>query len=449
MVAVSFVAVVLFFDPARMRRDYPRFPLLRSPRAHRTAAAIAAAAPVASSVLLALCLVAGLLGSQAALKNPLPTFLWIFWWVGVAFASALVGDVWQVLSPWDAVFGWMEQLHARLHRGRRLDLGFAYPKWLGYWPALVFFLIFAWMELAWSGRVVPARLAAAVIAYSAVTWLGMFLFGREAWRAHGETFAIVFGILGRFAPIAPDRNREGGLELRPYGVGLLEEHPLTLSMTAVVVAMLSTVTFDGLLETPLWGAIDESILNRPDNSPLWTVLFLTDGGALRLGRTVGLILFVGLFFGAYYEFCRLMSIATVGTGRDGGALARRFVLTLVPIAIAYEIAHYFAYFVQGIQYAIPILSDPLGRGWNLLGTAGYQIDLTLVSPRLEWYVAVGAIVVGHIVAVYLAHAVAVGVFPERRAALRSQIPMVAFMVGYTMLSLWILSQPIIETAAAG
>jgi hypothetical protein len=448
VVALSFAMVALFLDPARARRDYPRLPLLRSPRAHRIAEALATFARVLSAALLILLPIAGLVGSQSALRNPMPTFFWILWWVGVSFCSALVGDVWSVVNPWDSLFRWFERAYSRVRRGRYPGFGFRYPIWLAFWPAFTLFIAFAWTELAWSGRAVPARLAMVVIAYSAITWVGMLLFGRETWRAQGEVFGIVFGILGRFGPIGAHPQRDGALVLRPYGVGLLDESVRSLSMTALVVAILSTVTFDGLLETPLWGRIDEWILNQPDDSPLWTVLFLTDGGALRLERTIGLALFVLLFLGAYYFFCRLMSIVTVGIASEAGTFSKRFVLTLVPIAIGYQIAHYFAYFALGLQYAIPLLSDPLGWGWDLFGTAHYQIDLTLVGPRLEWYVAVSAVVIGHIFAVYLAHVVAASTFSERRTALRSQIPMLALMVGYTMLSLWILSQPIVETGAA-
>lgn len=119
-----------------------------------------------------------------------------------------------------------------------------------------------------------------------------------------------------------------------------------------------------------------------------------------------------------------------------------FIFSLLPISIAYHIAHYFSYLFNGGQLVIPLLSDPFGFGWDLLGTASYRPDIGLVGPLLQWYVAVAAIVVGHVIAVYLAHATALSTFGERRAALRSQISIVVLMVGYTMLSLWILSQPI-------
>src|SRR5207344_2100817 len=106
-----------------------------------------------------------------------------------------------------------------------------------------------------------------------------------------------------------------------------------------------------------------------------------------------------------------------------GFLLRRFVFTLVPISLAYHVAHYFSYLLIGGQYAIPFLSDPFLLGWNLLGTRSYRVNVGLVDPRLQWYVAVLAIVLGHVIAVWLAHVTALRTFSRSRAALATQFPM--------------------------
>jgi hypothetical protein len=123
------------------------------------------------------------------------------------------------------------------------------------------------------------------------------------------------------------------------------------------------------------------------------------------------------------------------------------VLSLVPIAIAYHLAHYFSLLAIAGQFIIPLASDPFGYGWDLFGTTLYRIDIGLVDARFIWYLAVAAIVIGHIIAVWIGHVTAYGVFHEPRAARRSQYPMLALMIGYTMLSLWILAQPIVEPTA--
>jgi hypothetical protein len=220
-------------------------------------------------------------------------------------------------------------------------------------------------------------------------------------------------------------------------------------MTAFVVALLATVTFDGFLETSLWAQLDLRILNAPPDSSLWTILKLSEAEALRLGRTIGLLACVALFNAVYYAFCQIIVAVTKRTRADVTTIAGHFVLSLVPISLAYHIAHYFSYLAIGGQYIIPSLSDPLGRGSNLFGTAAYQANVGIVSPWLQWSVAVIAVVVGHVIAVAIAHVTALRFYGCRRMALVSQIPMLVLMVSYTMLSLWILSQPIVETAPAG
>ena len=125
-------------------------------------------------------------------------------------------------------------------------------------------------------------------------------------------------------------------------------------------------------------------------------------------------------------------------------VAGYFILSLIPIAIAYHLAHYFSYLLIAGQYIIPLVSDPLGLGWNLFGTIEYRIDIGIVNAKFVWYLAVVAIVFGHAMAVYVAHFMAIRVFFDRKSALRSQFPMLVLMVLYTMISLWILSQPIIS-----
>jgi hypothetical protein len=121
------------------------------------------------------------------------------------------------------------------------------------------------------------------------------------------------------------------------------------------------------------------------------------------------------------------------------------VLSLVPIALAYHLAHYLSFLLIVGQYMIPLASDPFGFDWDLFGTSRYFVNIGIVNARFVWITSVIAIVTGHIVAVWLAHVVALRRFRESHAALRSQIPMLFLMVAYTMLSLWILAQPVVET----
>ena len=124
---------------------------------------------------------------------------------------------------------------------------------------------------------------------------------------------------------------------------------------------------------------------------------------------------------------------------DERPLAPEFLLSLVPIALVYAVAHYFTLLVIQGQYAINLASDPFGFGWDLFGTADYAPNIAPFSPNTVWYVQVGALVAGHVAGLAVAHDRAVTILGERDA-LRSQYAMLALMVVYTVGGLWLLSR---------
>lgn len=198
-------------------------------------------------------------------------------------------------------------------------------------------------------------------------------------------------------------------------------------MVMFVILVLATVTFDGFMATPAWAAIESTLYAA--TSAL---------GSLRLDAisTLALLATPLIFLGVYVSICSWVASAG-GRPDQAGAVARAFVLSLVPIAIGYHLAHYFTYLLIQGQLVVPLASDPFARDWDLLGTAAYRPDIGIVGARFAWYTAVIAIVLGHILAVFVAHVTALREFETRRLALRSQYPMLALMVGYTMVSLWI------------
>jgi hypothetical protein len=385
----------------------------------------------------ALLVSAGLLGAQQPFKNITPIAIWVLWWVGFAFLVAFVGDLWPVLNPWATVYDLVLGVRGRRPPARPLV---AYPARWGVAPAVLLFAGFAWMELSWGGSEVPRSLALVIVAYSACTWAGMTVFGRDVWLAHGELFSVYFGILGRFAPFAArSGNPHGGLVVRPLASGLLVERPVPATMTLFVLLMLASVTFDGVIETPLWAAALHYIRDEAASTPL---------GALpdEILAAGAWAVFAALFALIYWDFVRAMAWSA-GKAAPRRNLSGLFVLTLVPIGIAYHLAHYHSLLLVAGQYAIPLLSDPFGRGWDLFGTTLYRVDFSVVDAASIWYLSVGAIVGGHVIAVYLAHVTALRVYGNPRTALRSQIPMLVLMVLYTMSSLWILSQPVVKAGS--
>src|ERR1700730_12194158 len=408
-------------------------------------------------------IVAGLIGDQTPTRNLAPTAIWIAWWVGFSYLSAFIGDVWCVVNPWAALFEWYEGSFPIQSARRRRHIG--WPGSLGVWPATGLFIAFAWIELVWDGRSVPSHLAWLALGFSAITWVGMRLFGRTTWLRYADPFALAFSVLAKFAPtelrvetrVPAARAAEkdvGAIRgepvdcssyyraaesartwiLRPPGAGLLHTKNVTPSLVVFVIVMLSTVTFDGLMATPLWQRIENS---------LYSALPILGDSRLTLNDTLGLLSFCAIFIAIYRLVATLVANAS-SKRMTAETASRTFVFTLVPIAIAYLVAHYLSYFLIQGQLLIRLASDPFGFGWNMFGTGHFRPDIGIVGARFVWYTSVFAIVLGHVVAISLAHIIALRNLDDPRAAIRSQFPMLILMVAYTMMSLWIVAQPIVE-----
>lgn len=432
-VALSFAILALFVRKPTAGVRSPEYPLVQG----TIPAPVVIIVQVLSVGTLVLIVVAGLFGHQNPFKNIAPVTVWVIYWVGLTLLSAFVGNIWPLLSPWAAAFDLAEGLMRRW-TAKGLTLERRYPAWLGAWPACLLFLIFVWFELVANSRDVPRNIAIALVIYSALTWAGFAVFGRDAWSRNGEAFSVAFDLFGRFAPLRVRRNSRWRWSLHAYGSGLLADEPLNASLTAFTLLMLGTVTVDGLMETPLWASTVELLLTSSDAGAASLRTYSLLATALLV---VGPLLLAGLYL------CVIALMARIAGGAFA-ALAGLFVLTLVPIAIAYHLAHYFSLLMLAGQFIIPLISDPLGYGWDLFGTTLYRIDIGIVDARFIWYLAVAAIVSGHIIAVWLAHITAFRIYNDPAGARRSQYPMLVLMISYTMLSLWILAQPIVEPGSA-
>lgn len=441
---LTFLALALF---ARQREFgtglFRSTDLLRFAPVRRMAHPLAVLLRTVTCALFLLALATGFFGSQDAYANLIVTLVWVLWWVGMAFFCALVGDLWEVVDPLPALYR-----AAARPIGRRGSLGWTYPARLGAWPAVLLFFAFAWAELVWHGKDVPRALASLMLAYAAIAWTGMLLFGVEAWRRQADPFAMAFRVLGRFAPLelrASTPTAAPRLRLRPYAAGLLATEPVSNATTAFVLLMLATVTFDGFHQTPL---MDQIATGAQSSRPVAEALFLLSSATgldeTQWLNTVLLVAFPLAFVVVFRVVGGWMLRLAARAGAPGKAEdLNAMVWSLVPIAVAYHLAHYASLLVTTGQFIIPLASDPFGWGWDLFGTRGRKVDLAIVSPAVYWYTAVGLIVIGHVLAVVVAHVEATRRFASHRAALASQLPMLVLMVAYTSLSLWIMAQPIV------
>ncbi len=449
-VVLSFMvmALVLRFSPRAFNKW--RFTLTRFfPVAILKHSAVTGIIQSISIGLFILIISAGIFGENNTLQNIAPIFVWVIWWVGFAYVSALIGNFWPVVNPWRIVFVVCEKAAYFFGMKSKIGFGLTYPSWLGVWPATILLGIFAWLELIYDEATLPETMVNIIIAYSVITWLGMATFGRDHWLSKGEPFSIIFEIFGRFAPIGRVSNNGSHDEssewyLRPYASDLIVDRPCDLSMTIFVLLMLSTVTFDGFQETPHWTVLLQWGATEPSLNHLRLILHDIGIDFFDAFSTLILLLFPVLFFIIYMVTC-LIATKTSEYDRTYQEVVGLFIYSLVPIAVAYHLAHYLSYLLVSGQFIIPMFSDPYGFGWNLFGTASYKTNIGVVGAKFVWYTAVIAIVVGHVFAVGVAHIIALRTFKTDKLALRSQYPILVLMVAYTALSLWIFSQPVLES----
>ena len=442
VVVLSFVMVVLFAGD-RLGEEAVAYRRYRTPWLDGIANAKwprTVGGAIGVLTLLAV-IVTGLFGSQAPFYNPAEYLVWVYFWAGTVILVGLVGNVWTWLNPWLAIHSVIRRLTPRRRRvGSYGNRGFR----LGIWPAVATYFVFACLELTSGVASRPAVLAWLTLAYTVFTLAGMFRLGTDAWLRQVECFTVLFEIVSRFGPVETERGSYGRthVHLRIWGTGLLKGEKAGWDRVVFVVLMLSTLAFDGILATPVYRWYLVSF--GADFDPLGPL-------AVPVLRTIGLLLLTAVFLAAFVVVMRfvmwfgwpqLSSPLSRSKGVDEGRALSAFALTLVPIALVYNAAHNYTYVVLQSQGLIPLLADPLRRGWHLLPTAGYQISFALAGAALVWYVQIVLIVLGHVIAVYLSHLRAGERFKNAAQVLLSQYPMLGLMVLYTMTSLWILAQPI-------
>ena len=348
---------------------------------------------------------AAVAGVDNAGENIAPYALYVGFWFGLQVIAALVGDLYAAANPFDTIAAVLRIPKRTARTNDRTP---------GQWTAAVMLLSFAWLELAYHTPSSPRVIGVWLTAYSGAVLAGALVWGRE-WLRYGEGFAALFALLGHIAPIG--RDEEGHLRLRVplSALSSLEVRPGT---AAVVFVVLGSTTFDGLSRTTFW----TDILNQRTG---WSATFVS---------TIGLVWIIAVVCIAYLVATRITARLT---DEDPAIVAAAFIASLVPIAFAYSVAHYFSLLVFDGQNLIALASDPFGRGWDLFGTIDQTVNYRLVTVREIALVQAGAIVVGHVSGVVVAHDRAVERY-RPRVAIRSQYPLLGVMIAYTVGGLAIL-----------
>jgi hypothetical protein len=422
--AATVVLVVSFVGLAVL---WPK-PRLEQPSERRVVSIPKLLDPVCGAIgvaIFGLVVYAGFAGSQVTATNIAPTFVFVFFWVGIPVLSVIFGDVFKAFNPWRAIARGVAAIASRV---RPLPEPMPYPAGLGRWPAAAGILAFAWFELVYPGRGDPSNHAVVALAYAAVQLVGMSLYGVSAWNRNGDAFGVYFGLFARISPLRWER---GALHRRMPLSGLtsLDAVPGTVALLST---MIGTTSFDGFSNGPVWGELAPRMTDSLRN------IGFSQATALELAFTIGLIVVVSLVAGLYrLGVTGMRNASNIDLSTE--QLAARFAHTLVPIAFAYVVAHYFSLLVVQGQALFYLVSDPLGTGADVFGTAQTTIDYTWISATAIWYVQVAALVLGHVAGLVLAHDRALVTFKDTRAATRSQYWMLAVMIAFTSLGLWLLS----------
>ncbi|HVV90155.1 MAG TPA: fenitrothion hydrolase [Solirubrobacterales bacterium] len=383
--------------------------------------------------LLGVGIYSGIHGTEAPDRNFAITFFFVTAWIGFPFVSALFGNVWPAFNPWRAIARVAGGAYRIVAGGRPRHL--AYPERLGRWPAALGLLAFVWLEVVYgsSGGVAvglePHAAGVAACVYTGYTLAMMVLFGREEWCARGEIFSVYFGMFSRLAPFGVKDGRIG--RRRPLAAATHWATSVPGS-TAVVIASIASTSFDGA-EDGAYKAGLEHVGKWIEGAGVGPLATIRIADSIFMAGTVAGVAIVYLL--------GVKGMRSVPGAPAFKELARGFAHSLIPIALAYLVAHYFSLFVYQEQAQFTyLLSDPLGTSTtNLFGTAEYGIDFNALTPNVIWYVQVAALLAGHVLGLTLAHDKALVYWRDYRRASRSQYWMLAVMVAFTCFGLYLLS----------
>ena len=389
--------------------------------------------------VLAITVLTGLAGPTDPGSNLGMTCFWVYFLLAFAYVTVLIGDIYRWINPWNTL--------AEAVRGCGIDMDrerLRYADQIAYWPAVVAYVALVWIELFALPK--PSTLAFALVAYTAITLSGMYVFGRTVWLRYGELFAVFFRVLGSLAPV--EYVHDGSSDGRPRPVfrwplaGALTERAEHPSLIAFILFMLSSTTYDAVHETYLWISLYWQRL-----LPALLPILRTDVGSAQAALTTGYwwyqrlgLIAAPVFYFVWYLAVLWTALLITRTAVSLRTLSATFAFSLVPIAVAYHATHYVPSMLRQLPAVLPQLADPFARGWQLLPVE--MVPPAPIPMSVLWHAQVVVLLVGHIAGVYLAHVAALRVFTSRQLGIVSQLPMLFLMVGYTCLGLWILSLPL-------
>ena len=349
------------------------------------------------------------------LTNPSFGFVFVWMWVGLVPLSLLLGPFWRYTNP-------LRTIHRGLCAVAGTDVGTGVatlPQRLGVWPAAVTLFGFVWLELIQPNRTTLPVLRLWAVAWVVVVLVGAVAFGAR-WIEAADPFEAYANVLAQISPL---RRVGGDISLVNPMVGLNSWSPQP-GTAAVVAVLLGSTAFDSFTNTSWWIS---TVQGSDVSSLVW--------------GTGGLLVMIAMVMTSFALATRWMARSAAAPGIRPADYPRRMAGSLVPIAVGYAVAHYATLLVIEGQRTAINLSDPLGRGWNVFGSAEMGVNASIYSyPAAIALVQLGAIVAGHVVGIVAAHEKALSLL-RRDATLTGQWPLLVVMVGYTCAGLVLLFSP--------
>lgn len=489
--------------PRRSARDYWKFELTRWPWLGRAIKSrwFQPAVQIPVVVAFLAVIVIGLIGSQEPGRNIAPVLTWNIWWIGLIFMVLLFGNLWCYMCPWTAIPDWI--MRRSFTKVRPIaTLNRKYPRFrLWMWPAIVLFAFVTWLEIVFDAPNRPWLTSVLGLLMIALTWLLLVVYERKAMCRY---VCFVGRVSGQYALMGmielrrkdsevcrrcatkdcyngsergypcPTHEFMGamnenqyctlctecvkscphdniGLNARSSGADVLFPHRTKADEAYMALLVFIVSAFHGAAMIPLWMEWENALRGALIDGQL--ALFGAD--ALGFGGSSGGLMTFTLMMLAcivgpgliYWALCWLMRLASGRRDLTTRKLFIKFAYTLLPIALFYHLAHNAVHVFWEWSKLWRLVSDPLGWGHDFFGTARAPLT-ALWSPETIWYFQVALVVIGHIYGIYVAQREANRVYADdRKAALRVHLVMMAGMVLMSLLSLWLLAQPMFMRTA--
>jgi ferredoxin len=411
----------------------------------------------------AIAIVAGLFGTPVGSRNFSIVVVWIAWWaLLMLLAVPFLGRSWCSVCPIPAPGEWLQRGALLAPTGRGLGLGWRWPKRLrGIWlqnGAFVLLALFSAVVLTQ-----PFVTALVLLALLIVATATGVIFER---RAFCRYLCPVGGFIGLYSQLAPVElrvkdsavcashrvktcytgNADGyGCPWQVFPAGLVKNINCGLCFECVRTCPYDNIAFNirpfgaDLLQ-PRGRRLDEAFKGfiMLGSSLVYIAVMLGPWGALKSAAYA-----VGSFAWITYAAAFVLIVLVVMPGiflaavLVGRALGRSRVparkafvhmsYSLTPLGLAAWIAFSLSFVFSNISYVWPVLSDPLGRGWNVIGTAGVSWTpyLTRAVPFLQTIV----VLAGLAWAAFAAQRIAGQLVEEEQAghaATWQALPVVAF-----------------------